>query len=54
MLRSPAILSDPAFVAANQNYMGELQPVIEPMRENLPPELKNDFAQNPPKPRCAS
>nr|WP_246438804.1 DUF2059 domain-containing protein [Novosphingobium piscinae] len=53
-LRSSAILADPAFAAANQDYIRELQPQIERMRETLTRELVEHFSKNPPKPTTGS
>lgn len=49
-LRSSAIIADPAFAAANQAYIRELQPLIEKMQRELVAELTAYFMKNPPKP----
>ena len=54
VLRGSAIISDPAFAAANQDYIRELQPVIETMRDNLTRELTEYYRQHSPKPSAAS
>jgi hypothetical protein len=48
-LRSAAIISDPAFAAANQSYLRDIQPLMNVMREELTTELKGYFAAHPPK-----
>ena len=48
-LRSSAIIADPAFAAANTDYIRELQPLIEKMRTDLTQELGAYYASHPPK-----
>lgn len=48
-LRSSAIISDPAFAAANESYMRELQPLIGKMRDELTAEMIAYFKVHPPK-----
>lgn len=52
--RSPTILADPAFAAANQDYIRDLQPLIEQMRTKVTRELVDHFRDHPPKPSTGS
>lgn len=46
--RSSAVLSDPSFRAANENYMRDLQPQIEKMQTELVEELAVYFKDHQP------
>lgn len=48
-LRSSAIIGDPAFAAANESYMRDLQPLIAQMRDELTAEMVEYFKAHPPK-----
>lgn len=52
--RSSAIIADPAFAAANQSYMRDLQPHIQQMQRELMAELTDYLIKNPPKPAKTS
>ncbi|MDF8331678.1 DUF2059 domain-containing protein [Novosphingobium cyanobacteriorum] len=52
--RSSAIIADPAFVSANQDYLRDLQPNIEKMQADLIAELTAYFVEHPPKPNSSS
>ena len=49
LLRSTAIIGDPAFVAANQAYLRDLQPEMDRLRDQLTRELMEHFVKHPPK-----
>lgn len=48
--RSSVIVSDPAFAAANEAYLRELQPLMQAMQMELRTEMRAYLSQNPPKP----
>ena len=50
LARSSAIISDPAFVSANRDYMLDLQAPMHQMQTELIDELKAYFTKHPPKP----